>query len=180
MAAVSQLPADKLRAAVRDVPDFPQPGVLFRDITPILGDPELFELSIQSLIEPVAGQRIDKIVGIDARGFIFGAAAAHKLNAGLVPIRKKGKLPWDTHSLAYELEYGSAEVEIHTDAIGQGENVLILDDLLATGGTAAAAQELVEKVGGNLVATGFLIELEFLRGREKLARNSQTYAILNY
>lgn len=165
---------------MRDVPDFPQPGVLFKDITPLLGDPELFELSIQALLEPVSGKQIDKIVGIDARGFIFGAAAAQKLNAGLVPIRKKGKLPWKTHSLAYDLEYGTAEVEIHIDAIKEGENVLILDDLLATGGTAAAAQELVRKVGGNLVATGFLIELEFLKGREKLAQESQTYAILQY
>ncbi|MEM1295266.1 MAG: adenine phosphoribosyltransferase [Verrucomicrobiota bacterium] len=177
---MSQIPVDKLRAAVRDVPDFPKPGVLFKDITPLLEDPHLFDLSVNALLEPIADTRIDKIVGIDARGFIFGAAAAQKLNAGLVLIRKKGKLPFTTHSLSYALEYGEGVIEIHTDSIKEGENVLILDDLLATGGTAAAAQQLVEKVGGTLVATGFLIELDFLKGRERLAANSQTYAILNY
>lgn len=171
---------DQLRAAVRDVADFPKPGVLFKDITPLLEDPKLFDMSVDALIEPIADHKIDKIVGIDARGFIFGAAAAQKLNAGLVLIRKKGKLPFTTHSLSYALEYGEGVIEIHTDSIKEGENVLILDDLLATGGTAAAAQQLVEKVGGTLVATGFLIELDFLKGRERLAANSQTYAILNY
>lgn len=177
---MSQLPVDQLRAAVRDVPDFPKPGVLFKDITPLLEDPKLFDMSVDALIEPIADHKIDKIVGIDARGFIFGAAAAQKLNAGLVLIRKKGKLPFTTHALSYALEYGEGVIEIHTDSIKEGENVLILDDLLATGGTAAAAQQLVEKVGGTLVATGFLIELDFLKGRERLAANSQTYAILNY
>lgn len=171
---------EQLNSAVRDVVDFPKKGIVFKDITPILGDPVLFDLSVEAMIEPVRDQKIDKIVGIDARGFIFGAAAAMKLGAGLVPVRKKGKLPWQTYSLAYALEYGESVVEIHKDAIGPEENVLLLDDLLATGGTAAAAQELIQKVGGNLIATGFLIELEFLKGRERLADSSETYAILKY
>lgn len=170
----------RLDDGIRDVPDFPKPGILFKDITPVLGDPDLFKLAIDAFIEPVRDLKIDKIVGIDARGFIFGSVVATELNAGLVPVRKKGKLPYDTHSLAYALEYGENEVEIHTDAIGPGENVYLVDDLLATGGTAGAAQELIEKVGGNLVATGFLIELEFLKGRDKLSPNSDIHTILRY
>jgi adenine phosphoribosyltransferase len=170
----------RLAAGVRDVPDFPKPGILFRDITPILVQPDLFELSIQALMETVRHQRIDKVVGIDARGFIFAAPAALHLEAGLVLIRKKGKLPWQTHALAYALEYGEAEVEMHVDSIHEGENVLLVDDLLATGGTAAAAQALIRKVGGNLIATAFLIELTALGGRERLAGNCPTHAILQY
>ncbi|MEM0969603.1 MAG: adenine phosphoribosyltransferase [Verrucomicrobiota bacterium] len=169
-----------LRNAVRDVPDFPKPGILFRDITPILVDPTLFELSIQAILEPVKELKIDKIVGIDARGFIFAAPCALRRDAGLVLIRKKGKLPWETHSLSYALEYGEAEVEIHHDSIQEGENVLLVDDLLATGGTAAAAQELIQKIGGNLVATAFLIELADLSGRERLSQSGETYSILTY
>lgn len=170
----------RLADGVRHVPDFPKPGILFRDITPILVQPDLFELSIQALMEPIRQERIDKVVGIDARGFIFAAPTALHLEAGLVLVRKKGKLPWQTHALAYALEYGEAEVEIHIDSIQAGENVLLVDDLLATGGTAAAAQALIRKVGGNLVATAFLIELAGLGGRDRLAEDCPTYAILQY
>lgn len=170
----------RLADGVRHVPDFPKPGILFRDITPILVQPDLFELSIQALMEPIRHERIDKVVGIDARGFIFAAPTALHLEAGLVLVRKKGKLPWQTHALAYALEYGEAEVEIHIDSIERGENVLLVDDLLATGGTAAAAQALIRKVGGNLVATAFLIELAGLGGRDRLAEDCPTYAILQY
>lgn len=170
----------RLAEGVREVPDFPKPGILFRDITPILVQPELFELSIQALMEPVRDQQIDKVVGIDARGFIFAAPTALHLEAGLVLVRKKGKLPWQTHALAYALEYGEAEVEIHVDSIQEGENVLLVDDLLATGGTAAAAQTLIRKVGGRLIATVFLIELAALGGRERLVGNCPTHAILKY
>ena len=170
----------RLDDAIRDVHDFPKPGIVFKDITPLLGDPELFQLAIDAFIEPVRDLKIDKIVGIDARGFIFGSVVATELNAGLVPVRKKGKLPYETHSLAYALEYGESVVEIHTDAIQPGENVYLVDDLLATGGTAGAAQTLIERVGGNLVATGFLIELEFLKGRDKLCGNSDIHTILRY
>lgn len=170
----------QLASGVRDVPDFPKPGILFRDITPILINPDLFELSIEALMEPVRRERIDKVVGIDARGFIFAAPTALHLEAGLVLVRKKGKLPWQTHALAYALEYGEAEVEIHVDSIHPGENVLLVDDLLATGGTAAAAQALIRRIGGNLVATAFLIELEGLGGRQRLSEACPTYSILQF
>ena len=169
-----------LANGVRDVPDFPKPGILFRDITPILINPDLFELSIQALMEPIQRARIDKVVGIDARGFIFAAPTALHLEAGLVLVRKKGKHPWQTHALAYSLEYGEAEVEIHVDSIHAGENVLLVDDLLATGGTAAAAQALIRRVGGNLIATAFLIELADLGGRQRLAEDCPTYSILQF
>jgi adenine phosphoribosyltransferase len=169
----------RLNAAIRDVPDFPKPGILFKDITPILGDGELFSLSIDALTEVAGDAKIDKVVGIDARGFIFGAAVAHKIGAGFVPIRKKGKLPWNTECVSYKLEYGESEVEIHKDAVLAGESVLVVDDLLATGGTAEAAVELLEKLGANIVGVAFLIELEFLKGREKLG-NAPVTAILKY
>jgi len=159
---------DPLLAALRDVPDFPKPGILFKDITPILGNGELLRESIQRLIDTAGGTPIDKVVGIDARGFIFAAAVADRLGAGFVPIRKKGKLPWRTRELAYQLEYGEAVVEIHEDAVARGERVLLVDDLLATGGTAAAAVHLIDQLGAELVAASFLIELGFLKGREKL------------
>ena len=159
----------KLHKAVRDVPDFPKPGILFKDITTLLSDGELFKNTIDIFLEANAGRHIDKIVGIDARGFIFGAAVAYQLGVGFVPVRKKGKLPYITESMSYTLEYGEAVVEMHVDAIGKGEKVVLIDDLLATGGTAAAAVKLIEKIGGELIEAQFLIELEFLHGREKLA-----------
>ncbi len=169
----------RLSDAIRDVPDFPKPGIMFRDITPVLGDGELFELTIRALAETAGDVKIDKIIGIDARGFIFGAAVAHLLGAGFVPIRKKGKLPWATEIESYSLEYGEAEIEIHKDAIGAGEKILVIDDLLATGGTAAAALKLIERIGGEVVAVAFLIELTSLNGRERLG-DARVEAVLTY
>lgn len=159
---------EKLRAAVRDVPDFPKKGIVFKDITPILNDGALFRASIDVFLERCRGKEIDKIVGIDARGFLFGSAVAYALGIGFVPLRKKGRLPYKTESAAYTLEYGEAEMELHIDAITRGEKIVLIDDLLATGGTSASAVTLIKKVGGELVEAIFLIELEFLHGRDKL------------
>src|SRR5437868_9486785 len=159
----------RLRAAVRDVPDFPKKGIVFKDITPILNDGALFRSSIDIFLEECRGKQIDKIVGIDARGFLFGSAVAYELGIGFVPLRKKGRLPYKTERAAYTLEYGEAEMELHIDAIETGEKVVLIDDLLATGGTSASAATLIKKVGGILLEAQFLIELEFLHGREKLA-----------
>src|SRR5215475_3576555 len=158
----------KLRAAVRDVPDFPKKGIVFKDITPILGDPALFRASIDLFLERCRGRKIDKIVGIDARGFVFGSAVAYELGVGFVPIRKRGKLPYRTEIAKYSLEYGEAEIEMHTDAVKAGERVVLVDDLLATGGTSAAAAVLIRKAGGDLLEAQFLIELQFLNGRKQL------------
>ena len=158
----------KLRAAVRDVPDFPKKGIVFKDITPVLNDPALFRASIDLFLERCRGRKIEKIVGIDARGFVFGSAVAYELGVGFVPIRKRGKLPYRTEVAKYSLEYGEAEMEMHVDAVTAGERVVMVDDLLATGGTSAAAAVLVRKAGGNLVEAQFLIELEFLHGRKQL------------
>jgi adenine phosphoribosyltransferase len=162
-------PTEALRAAVRDVADFPRPGILFKDITPILGDGTLLRTAIDCLVADCIDQDIRKIVGIDARGFLFGATVADRLGIGFVPIRKRGKLPWKTETLAYKLEYGEAEMEVHVDAFEPGERVSLIDDLLATGGTAAAASRLVAKAGGNVVQAQFLIELGFLAGRAAIA-----------
>lgn len=159
----------RLRASVRDVPDFPKPGILFKDITPILSDPAIFRLAIDGFVEATRPLGADKIVGIDARGFLFGAPVAYALGLGFVPVRKKGKLPYHCESAEYELEYGAAIVEMHTDALRRGERVVLIDDLLATGGTAAAAIRLVEKMGGAVIESQFLIELTFLGGRRNLA-----------
>ncbi|MES2475148.1 MAG: adenine phosphoribosyltransferase [Verrucomicrobiota bacterium] len=168
-----------LRAAIRDVVDFPKPGIIFKDITPILADGALFRDAISLLCETAGDVKIDKVAGIDARGFIFGAAVADRLGAGFIPIRKKGKLPWKTRQNAYSLEYGEAIVELHEDAVRPGERVLLIDDLLATGGTAAAAVALLEGLGANIVAIAVLIELEFLHGRALLA-NRNLHSILKY
>jgi adenine phosphoribosyltransferase len=159
---------EELRAGVRDVPDFPKKGIVFKDITPILNDPALFRASIDLFLERCRGQKIDKIVGIDARGFLFGSAVAYELGVGFVPIRKRGKLPYKTEVAKYSLEYGEAEMEIHTDAMMAGERIVLVDDLLATGGTSAAAAALIRKAGGELLEAQFLIELEFLNGRKQL------------
>ncbi|HUE41532.1 MAG TPA: adenine phosphoribosyltransferase [Chthoniobacterales bacterium] len=170
---------DKLRGGVRDVPDFPKKGIVFKDITPILSDKTLFRASIDLFLERCRGKQIDKIVGIDARGFLFGSAVAYELRVGFVPIRKRGKLPYKTEIAKYSLEYGEAEMEMHVDAMQSGEKVVLVDDLLATGGTSAAAAALIKKVGGELLEAQFLIELNFLRGREKLAPTPVT-AFLKY
>src|SRR6266550_3190749 len=159
----------KLHAAVRDVPDFPKKGIIFKDLTPILNDGALFRGSVDVFLERCRGKKIDKIVGIDARGFLFGSAVAYELGIGFVPLRKKGRLPYQTESARYSLEYGEAEMELHVDAIERGEKIVLIDDLLATGGTSASAATLIRKVGGDLIEAIFLIELEFLHGRKKLA-----------
>jgi adenine phosphoribosyltransferase len=161
--------AAEIETVIRNVPDFPKPGIQFKDITPVLADARLFSGAIDLLTERFAPGSIDAVVGIDARGFIFAAAAAKKLNAGFVPVRKKGKLPFSTIEQDYALEYGHATVAIHTDAIHSGSRVLLIDDLLATGGTSAAAAALVQKLGGKILEAGFLIELKFLNGRDKLS-----------
>jgi adenine phosphoribosyltransferase len=160
---------EKLRTGVRDVPDFPKKGIIFKDITPILKDSALFRTSIDAFLGQCRGKKIDKIVGIDARGFLFGSAAAYELGVGFVPLRKKGRLPYKTESAKYSLEYGEAEMELHIDAITRGERIVLIDDLLATGGTSASAAALIKKVGGELIEAIFLIELEFLHGRDRLA-----------
>jgi adenine phosphoribosyltransferase len=160
--------SDELKAAVRDVPDFPIKGILFKDITPILRDGRLFRIAVDSFADRHKGKKIDAIVGIDARGFIFAGAVAYKLGVGFVPVRKKGKLPYKTIVTSYTLEYGSETSEMHIDALKKGDNVIIVDDLLATGGTAMAAATLVKQLGANIVEIDFLIELSFLKGRERL------------
>jgi adenine phosphoribosyltransferase len=158
----------EIERAIRNVPDFPKPGIQFKDITPVLADARLFAGTIDLLTEKFSPGSVDAVVGIDARGFIFAAAAALKLKAGFVPVRKKGKLPFTTHEEDYALEYGSASIAMHTDALKPGARVLLVDDLLATGGTAAAASSLVKKLGAEILEISFLIELKFLNGREKL------------
>lgn len=160
-------PAD-IERAIRNIPDFPKPGIQFKDITPVLADARLFAGSIDLLTGRHKPGTVDAVVGIDARGFIFAAAAAYHLKAGFVPVRKKGKLPYKTHEESYELEYGANAIAVHIDAVQPGSRVLLIDDLLATGGTAAAAASLVKKLGAEILEISFLIELGFLSGRDKL------------
>jgi adenine phosphoribosyltransferase len=159
----------RLEAAIRDIPDFPKPGIVFKDITPVLLDPPLFEDTLAELARWTAGWEASKIIGVDARGFLFAAPVANRLGIGIVPVRKMGKLPYRTERQAYELEYGSAELEIHVDAIDPGERVAVIDDLLATGGSSHAAAHLIERLGGVVAGLGFVIELGFLDGRARLA-----------
>lgn len=168
MQAVSVPGAARLADRVRDIPDWPQPGVVFKDITPLLADAESFGLTLDLLAGAFAGRRIDKVLGVEARGFLFAAPLADRFGAGLIPVRKAGKLPWEIEQQEYELEYGTDLLEIHKDAVHPGEHVLIVDDVLATGGTAAATARLIERLGGVVVGLGFLIELEFLGGRAAL------------
>lgn len=167
-----------LKAKVRDVPDFPQKGVLFRDITPLLKDPKAFREIIARMAGAVKKQKVDVVVGIESRGFIFGAALAAKLGRGFVPIRKKGKLPWKTRQVSCTLEYGREVLEIHEDAVKPGQRALIVDDLLATGGTAEAAAKLVKSLGGKVVKIAFVIELKFFKGREKLP--ADVFSLIQY
>ncbi|WP_112662930.1 adenine phosphoribosyltransferase [Microvirga flavescens] len=157
-----------LKAAIRSIPDYPKPGIIFRDITTLLGDARAFRRAVDELVQPFAGGGVDKVAGIEARGFILGGAVAHQLSAGFVPIRKKGKLPHETVRIAYSLEYGVDEMEIHTDAIGQGQRVILIDDLIATGGTAVAATQLLRQIGAEIVAACFVIDLPDLGGAKKL------------
>lgn len=160
--------AADIRDAIRNVPDFPKPGIQFKDITPVLANPRLLAGAIDLLVAPHPPGSVDAVVGIDARGFIFAAAAAVKLGAGFVPVRKHGKLPYQTIEQSYDLEYGSNTIAIHVDAVKPGSRVILMDDLLATGGTAAAAAALLQKVGAKILEVSFMIELSFLHGREKL------------
>ena len=157
-----------IKDLVRDVKDYPKPGIVFKDITPVLSDIDALRTSIKEMAAPFTNLGIDIVVGIESRGFIFGAPIADLLNAGFVPVRKPGKLPWKTKSVSYELEYGTDTLEIHKDAITEGQNVLIVDDLLATGGTAEATCKLVSKLGGNIKGLSVLIELKDLKGRKRL------------
>lgn len=175
----TDLDLQRLSAGIRDVSDFPKPGILFKDITPVLSDPDLFRLAVDGFAEATQALDVTKVVGIDARGFLFGAAVAYKLGLGFVPVRKKGKLPYNCESASYTLEYGESVVEMHTDALQPGERVVLIDDLLATGGTAAAAIKLIEKMGATLVEAQFLIELDFLHGRKNLS-SSLVRAFLHF
>ena len=157
-----------LKASIRTIPDYPKAGIMFRDITTLLGDARAFRRAVDELVQPYAGGKVEKIAGIEARGFILGGAVAHQLSAGFVPIRKKGKLPHQTVSIAYSLEYGVDEVEMHADAIGQEERVILVDDLIATGGTAIAAVNLLRRIGANIVGACFIIDLPDLGGADKL------------
>ena len=159
---------DDLKAAVRTIPDYPKPGVMFRDITTLLGDARAFRRAVDQLVHPWAGSKIDKVAGIEARGFILGGAVAHQVSAGFVPIRKKGKLPHQTVRMAYALEYGTDEMEMHVDAIAKGERVILVDDLIATGGTAEGAVKLLRQIGADVVAACFIIDLPDLGGAAKL------------
>ncbi|MFB0552505.1 MAG: adenine phosphoribosyltransferase [Phycisphaerae bacterium] len=158
-----------LKRYIRSIPDWPQKGILFRDITPLLADPKAFAASVDALSADFTGAGIEYVAAVEARGFIFGAAVAEKLGAGFVPIRKKGKLPFETESITYDLEYGTDTLEVHSDAVEKQAKVLMVDDLLATGGTMASACKLIEKIGGQIAGIVFLIELAALRGREKIS-----------
>jgi adenine phosphoribosyltransferase len=169
----------RIRAAIRDIPDFPRPGIVFKDITPLLSNGSLFGKTVDLIAERYRGQKVDTVLGIESRGFIFGSALAHKLGAGFSVVRKPGKLPYETHSADYELEYGKDTLEIHVDAVPRDARVVIADDLIATGGTAAATAELVSKLGATVVECAFVIELSFLHGREKL-KPHKVFSVLQY
>ena len=169
---------DHLKAKIRHVPDFPKPGILFYDITTLLCDPQGFRDTVDAMAAPYMGEDIDQVVGIESRGFILGAAIAATLGCGFVPIRKPGKLPAATYKESYNLEYGTDSLEIHQDACGTNQRLLIVDDVLATGGTARAAIDLVKKTGGKIIGAAFLIELDFLKGRDKLA-GEPVYSVLH-
>jgi adenine phosphoribosyltransferase len=168
---------DELRAKIREIPDFPKPGILFYDITTLLKDPMAYRAAIDAMLAPYAGMAIDIVVGMESRGFIFSAPMAYQLGAGLVPVRKLGKLPAETISVEYALEYGSNTLEVHRDAIQPGQKVLIVDDLLATGGTVNGTVELVQRLKGEIVGLAFLVELGFLKGRDRLAGHTVSSVI---
>ncbi|MEM6481761.1 MAG: adenine phosphoribosyltransferase [Pseudomonadota bacterium] len=174
-------PAKTVKDYIRTIVDFPHEGIMFRDVTTLFADPRGFRMAIDQLLHPYAGQRIDKVVGLEARGFILGGAVAHQLSVGFVPIRKKGKLPGAVISEDYTLEYGEAVVEVHDDAISAGEKILVVDDLLATGGTAEAGIKLIERLGGDIVGCAFVIDLPELGGRTKLeALGMEVYALCEF
>jgi adenine phosphoribosyltransferase len=170
---------DRLQNKIRTIPDFPEPGILYRDITPLVRDPATLRLAVHQLIHPFIGEPLTAIVGIEARGFIFGSLAAWDLGIGFVPFRKPGKLPHDVHSVSYDLEYGSAGLEVHVDALTSQDRVLVVDDVLATGGTAAASCQLIHKLGAEIAACAFVVELDALAGRQKLS-DYRVHSLLHY
>lgn len=170
---------ERVESLIRDIPDFPKPGIVFKDITPLLADQQAFATVIDHIAERFVGQRVDRVLGIEARGFIVAAPVAYRLGAGFVPARKQGKLPWETIGVDYELEYGTERLELHSDAVGAGHRVLVVDDVLATGGTARAACNVVRDLGAEVVGAGFILELAFLDGRAKLDR-TEIFSVLTY
>jgi adenine phosphoribosyltransferase len=174
-------PDNELLKSIRSIPDYPKPGIIFRDITTLLGNPRAFRRAVDELVQPYAGTKVDKIAGVEARGFILGGALAHQLSAGFVPIRKKGKLPHDIVRIAYSLEYGVDEMEMHRDAVQPGEKVILVDDLIATGGTAVGATQLLRQMGAEVVAACFVIDLPDLGGRRKLeALNVPVHTLVEF
>jgi adenine phosphoribosyltransferase len=170
---------EQLKAKIRDIPDFPKPGILFKDITPLVKDPASLRRAVHHLLHPFLGQNITAVAGMEARGFIFGSLVAWELGVGFVPLRKPGKLPYNVQTVSYDLEYGSASLEVHIDALGAGDRVLLIDDLLATGGTAKASCELIESLGAEVVACAFVVELAELKGRDRLADYS-VHSLLSF
>ena len=170
---------ERLHSKIRDIPDFPKPGIIFKDITPLVKDPASLRLAVHQLLHPFLGRDITAVAGMEARGFIFGSLVAWELGLPFIPLRKPGKLPYDVQSVSYDLEYGSAELEVHIDAVDETDKVLLIDDLLATGGTAKASCELIEKLGAQVVACAFVVELDFLAGR-KLLKDYEVHALLHY
>lgn len=171
--------SERLRSLVRDIPDFPTAGIVFKDITPLLGDEQAFATVVDLIVDRFVGTRVNRVLGIEARGFIIAAPVAYRLGAGFVPARKKGKLPYDTLGMDYELEYGAERLEVHSDAVGAGDRVLLVDDVLATGGTARAAADVVRELGAEVAGVGVIIELAFLKGRSKLD-GIELFSILTY
>ncbi|AXJ00860.1 adenine phosphoribosyltransferase [Cyclonatronum proteinivorum] len=167
-----------LLSCIRDIPDYPKKGIIFKDITPLLQNPEALKITTEALTRPYRGKEIDLVVGLESRGFLFGPSVAQNLGAGFIPVRKPNKLPFHKIAASYELEYGADTVEMHSDAVKKGQRVLIHDDLIATGGTAAAATELVQKLGGEIVGYSFLINLSFLNGKDKLDKNGLFEAVI--
>ena len=170
---------ERLKAHIRNIPDFPKPGIQFKDITPLVKDPMMLRLAVYQLIHPFLGEEITAIVGMEARGFIFGSLAAWEMGISFVPLRKPGKLPYDIQSVSYELEYGSASLEVHTDALDSNDKVLLVDDLIATGGTAAASCQLIEKLGAEVCACAFVVELDDLNGRDLLSQY-RVHSLIHY
>lgn len=170
---------ERLKAKIRDIPDFPKRGIVFRDVTPLVKDPAALRLAVHQLLHPFLGEKLTAVAGMEARGFIFGSLVAWELGVGFVPLRKPGKLPYDVQNVSYELEYGAATLEAHIDALNGADRVLLVDDLIATGGTAAASCELVERLGAEVAGCAFVIELDALRGREKLGKY-RVHSLVHY
>ncbi len=170
---------DRLKAHIRNIPDFPKPGIQFKDITPLVKNPAILRLAVHQLIHPFLGEEITAVVGMEARGFIFGSLAAWEMGVGFIPLRKPGKLPYDIQSISYDLEYGSASLEVHTDALDSNDRVLLIDDLIATGGTAVASCQLIEKLGAEIFACAFVVELDELNGRELLSEY-RIHSLIHY